>query len=177
MAKKSSCSSSSPQNPKQEKPSSFLKKQTSNSRKKTFTFDDEILILNCFLDFKSNLGQNVMTNYTTFYNSVKDLLSVKPTEGQLRKMIWKLKQKYENMKKEENQKFPPRFYNDLEQEIIYLSHKIWGQELIGESDRVELDGMWTELKVQEMELALECARLIKDSTDVISKALQGSSSS
>ena len=55
-----------------------------------------------------------MTNYTTFYNSVKDLLSVKPTEGQLRKMIWKLKQKYENMKKEENQKFPPRFYNDLE---------------------------------------------------------------
>jgi len=115
MAKKSSCSSSSSQNPKQEKPSSFLKKQTSNSRKKTFTFDDKILILNRFLDFKSNLGLNVMTHYTTFYNSVKDLLSVKPTQGQLRKRLRKLKQKYENMKKEENQKFPPRFYNDLEQ--------------------------------------------------------------
>jgi len=118
-----------------------------------------------------------MTYYTPFYNSAKDLLSVKTTQGQLRKRIWKLKQKYENMKKEENQKFPPRFYNDLEQEIIYLSHKIWGQELIGESDRVELDEMWKELKVQEMELDLERARVIKDSIDVISKALQGSSSS
>ena len=56
-----------------------------------------------------------MTYYTPFYNSAKDLLSVKTTQGQLRKRIWKLKQKYENMKKEENQKFPPRFYNDLEQ--------------------------------------------------------------
>jgi len=39
-------------------------------------------------------------------------------------MIWKLKQKYENMKKEENQKFPPRSYNVFEKKIFELSHMI-----------------------------------------------------
>jgi len=223
MAKKSSCSSSSSQNPKQqhEKPSSSSKKQTSNNRKKIFTLNEELLILNCFFDFKSKTSQNTKTDYTSFYNSVKDLLSPNHTQDQLRKRIWKLKQKYMKMKKEENRKFPPRFYIDLEQEIIDISHKIWGQdneennenaakneelesvvvdkeeptytdimdfssltkllqegmELIGESDRVELDGMCKELKVQESELALQRAQLIKDSTHVISKALQGLSSS
>lgn len=125
------------------------------------------------------------------------------------------------MKKEENQKFPPRSYNVLEKKIFELSHMIWGQDneemkendakkeelesvvvvdkeestntdkigfsslreilhegmgLIGESDRVELDRMWKELKVQEMELVLERAQIVKDPADTISKALQGSSS-
>ena len=81
---------------------------SSNTRKSIFTLDDEILFLNRFLDYKSETGQNTMTDYTLFYNSFKELLSVKPTKKQLRKRIWKLKQKYEKMKKEENQKFPPR---------------------------------------------------------------------
>jgi len=46
-----------------------------------------------------------MTNYTLFYDSFKELLRVKHTQKQFRKRIWNLKQKYEKMKKEENQKF------------------------------------------------------------------------
>jgi hypothetical protein len=97
-------------NPKQqhEKTFSSSKKQTYNSRKKIFTLNDEILILNRFLDFKSDTGQNTMTDYTPFYNSVKYFLSFKPTQNQLRQRIWKLKQKFENMKKNKTQKFPPR---------------------------------------------------------------------
>jgi len=98
---KKSSSYSSSQNPKQhEKPSS-----SSNTHKSIFTLNNEILILNRFLDFKSETGQNTMTNYTLFYDSFKELLRVKHTQKQFRKRIWNLKQKYEKMKKEENQKF------------------------------------------------------------------------
>jgi hypothetical protein len=57
-----------------------------------------------------------------------ELLSVKPTQKQLRKRIWKLKQKYEKIKKEENKKFPHGSYNVFEKKIFDLSHMIWGQD-------------------------------------------------
>ena len=88
-AKKSSSSSS--QNPKQQHEKHL---SSSNTCKSIFTLNDEILILNRFLDFESQTGQNIMTDYTPFYNSFKELLSLKPTQKQLRKRIWKLKQKY-----------------------------------------------------------------------------------
>jgi len=148
------------------------------------------------------MAQNAITDYTLFYNSFKELLSEKPTQKQLRKRIWKLKQKYEKLKKEENQKFPTRSYNVLEKKIFELSHMIWGQdneemkendakkedlesvvvvdkeestntdkmslsclseilqegmELVGELDQVEMDRIWKELKVHEIELVLERA--------------------
>jgi len=66
-----------------------------------------------------------MTDYTPFYNSFKDLLSVKPTQKHIRQRIWNLKQKFEKMKKAENQKFPPRFCNPHEKKLFDLSHMIW----------------------------------------------------
>jgi len=103
---------------------------SSNTRKSIFTLDDEILFLNRFLDYKSETGQNTMTDYTLFYNSFKELLSVKPTKKQLRKRIWKLKQKYEKMKKEENQKFPPR--RIWEENIWPFSHDLGTRQRIKE---------------------------------------------
>jgi len=72
-------------NPKKHEKTSSSKKQTSNSRKKIFTLNDEILIFNRFLDSKSKTGQNTMTYYTPFYNSVKDFLALNPLKNNLDK--------------------------------------------------------------------------------------------
>jgi len=62
------------------------------------------------------------------YNTIKDLLSFKPTQKQLRQRIWELKHKFENMKKDEDQNFLPRSSTTFENKIFDISHMIRGQD-------------------------------------------------
>jgi len=87
--------------------------------------------------FKSETGQNKMTDYTPFYNSVNDLLSFKPTQKQFRQRIWKLKHKVEIIKKEKTKSF--LFDHILLLRIKYLTFITWFggmMENVAKKDRV-----------------------------------------
>ncbi|KAL1829551.1 hypothetical protein ACET3Z_007963 [Daucus carota] len=92
---------------------------------------DEIALLGGIVDFKAETGGDWNSKLDVFYESVKDLLSVKLTKNQLSEKVKRLKKKFQtNVGKFQNGE-EPVFSKPHESKLFELSQKIWGSEGTG----------------------------------------------
>ncbi|MCI20957.1 mediator of RNA polymerase II transcription subunit, partial [Trifolium medium] len=136
--------------------------------KRLFSPDDEIILVNGLLDFKSRTGIDPTKILNVFYNAHKHSVSVKTTtQKQFRDKICKLKQKYkENLKKKKQGSLI--FADRHEENLFELSNEFWGGENGADNmrmnvlKRAELDRRCVQLKVQEEKLRLQRALLVEE---------------
>ncbi|GER49269.1 DNA-binding storekeeper protein-relatedtranscriptional regulator [Striga asiatica] len=89
---------------------------------------DEIALLNGIMKFRAEKKSDPYDNIDAFLAFIKKDLHIDVTKTQMRKKISRMKEKYRNNKRKEQEGKRRAFTSQHEQEAYDLSEKVWGAE-------------------------------------------------
>ncbi|GER51227.1 DNA-binding storekeeper protein-relatedtranscriptional regulator [Striga asiatica] len=112
-------------NSKKAKPEASEKKQLFQ---RIWSESDEIALLNGIMQFRAEKKCDPHDNMDSFHDFIKKNLHFDVTRTQLRDKMSKMKKKYTNNKRKEQEDKGRTFTSQHEQEAYDLSEKVWGAE-------------------------------------------------
>ncbi|CAA0839086.1 Chaperone DnaJ-domain superfamily protein [Striga hermonthica] len=89
---------------------------------------DEIAVLNGIMQFRAEKKFDPYGNFDAFFEFIKKNLHIDVTKKQLRDKMFRMKKKYTNNKRKEEEGKGRTFTSQQEQEAYDLSEKVWGAE-------------------------------------------------
>ncbi|GER51223.1 DNA-binding storekeeper protein-relatedtranscriptional regulator [Striga asiatica] len=133
-------------NSKEAEPEASEKKQLFQ---RIWSESDEIRLLNGIMQFRAEKKSDPHDNMDAFLAFIKKDLHIDVTKTQMRKKISRMKEKYTNNKRKEQEGKGRAFTSQHEQEAYDLSEKVWGAEKENRVEKANGSGPKKENRVEK----------------------------